>query len=371
MFRCTAVFTEQAIAHYFVRGLAPATRTAVAETVQRLPGSQKTDLSSIRRIATAEGTTFRSRHRLPPPDPRPARRAGRPSRSNATSSPATALHIGEDEWQSDPVLIARGMEQGGGRPPTPESTRTTGSFSTAFAHAPHLESGMNHPVQELDISRQQGDRASESVPKLTEEETRQAASFASTDGSAYVCWLCRTYGHAMYACPFLTPEQQRFTAFRNDRYQIETRPGMRNLLQQSAREDRFWRQGFSSRSGGGARFAPRGADTVEVNSTNAKDATSVRRTRDIRVEMEGEIETVPDSHRGCRTRSCTSRTGQRMRAPCPVGNAKERRHRQPRKSHNVRALWTKASKCPNTSTKTRDRYGPGTRTHSSGGAKTR
>ena len=45
-----------------------------------------------------------------------------------------------------------------------------------------------------------------------------------------------------------------------------------------------------------------GADTVEANSTNATDATSVRRTRDIRVEMEGEIETVPDSQRGYRTR---------------------------------------------------------------------
>ena len=256
-FRCTAVFTEQALAHYFVRRLAPATRTAVAETVQRLPGSQKTDLSSIRRIATAEGTTFRARRGLPLPDPNPAGRAGRPLRSNATSSPATALHIGEDEWQANPVLIARGMEQGGGRPPRPASTRTTRSFATAFAHTPHLASGTNHPVQELDISRQRGDRASASVHKLTEEETRHAASFASTDGNAYVCWLCRTYGHAMYACPFLTPEHQRFRAFKNFKYQMETRPGMRNSLQQSAREDRFSRQGYPSRSGGGARFAPR------------------------------------------------------------------------------------------------------------------
>ena len=38
-FMCTAVFTEQALAHYFVRGLAPATRAAVAETVQRLPAN--------------------------------------------------------------------------------------------------------------------------------------------------------------------------------------------------------------------------------------------------------------------------------------------------------------------------------------------
>ena len=37
-FLCTAVFSEQALAHYFVRGLSTATRAAVSETVQRLPG---------------------------------------------------------------------------------------------------------------------------------------------------------------------------------------------------------------------------------------------------------------------------------------------------------------------------------------------
>ena len=150
------------------------------------------------------------------------------------------------------------MEQGGGRPPTPASTQTTGSFATAFAHTPRLVSGTNHPVQELGISRQQEDRASASVPQKTEEETRHAASFASTDGSAYVCWQCRTYGHAIYACSFLSPEQQRFTAFRNYKHQMETRLGMRNLLQQSAREDRFSPQGYPGRSGGGACFSPRG-----------------------------------------------------------------------------------------------------------------
>ena len=37
-FRCTAVFSEQALAHCFVPGLSTAIRAAVAETVQRLPG---------------------------------------------------------------------------------------------------------------------------------------------------------------------------------------------------------------------------------------------------------------------------------------------------------------------------------------------
>ena len=79
----------------------------------------------------------------------------------------------------------------------------------------------------------------------------------------------------MYACPFLTPEQQKFTAFRNYKYQMETRPRMRNLLQQSAREDRFSRQGYPSRSGGGARFAPRG-DRYRCSELDQRDRRDFR-----------------------------------------------------------------------------------------------
>ena len=79
-FRCTAVFSEQALAHYFVRGLSTAAWVAVAETVQRLPGQQKTKLSTIRRIATAEGTTYCARRGTTLPDPKPARKSGRTPR---------------------------------------------------------------------------------------------------------------------------------------------------------------------------------------------------------------------------------------------------------------------------------------------------
>lgn len=59
------------------RGLAPATRAPVEETVQTLPGHQKTDLLSIHRIATAEGATFRARRGLPLPEPKLAARGSR------------------------------------------------------------------------------------------------------------------------------------------------------------------------------------------------------------------------------------------------------------------------------------------------------
>ena len=257
-FKCTAVFTEQALAHYFVRGLAPATRAAVAETVQRLPAIQKTDLSIIRRIATAEGNTFRARRWLPLPDPKPAARGGRTSRSNATSSHASAIHVNEEDWEADPVLVMRGWEAMGGRLATPASTETTGSFATAFTHTPVGMGGPDNRIAELDISRQAGGSVSPCVPTLTEEAARQAAKFASADGSAYVCCLCRTHGHAMYACLYLAPEQWTFTAYRNYQYQLQTSPGMRNLLQQSVAGDRGPRSGHANRPGGRVRFAPRG-----------------------------------------------------------------------------------------------------------------
>ena len=109
-FRCTAVFSEQSLAHHFVRGLAPATRATVSETVQRLPSRQKTDLLTIRRIATAEGTTYRARRGLPLLDSKPAGRAGRTTKSAATSSPASTLHIGRTSGR--PTLSSLRKEQG-------------------------------------------------------------------------------------------------------------------------------------------------------------------------------------------------------------------------------------------------------------------
>ena len=256
-FRFTVVFSEQALAHYFVRGLSTATRAAVSVTVQRLPGQQKTERSTIRRIETAEVKTYRARRGLPLPDPKPAAKGVRTPRSNGTSSPATNLHIGDDDWQADPVLITQGLHRAGGRHPTPASTGSTGSFATAYAHTPKATGGPNHSVAELNISRREGDRLPTYVPRLTDEEARHAATFSSIDGSAYVCWLCRTYENAMYACPFLLSEQRQFTAYKNYRYQMETRPGMCNLIQQSTREDRDPRRGDPNRSSGGLRFAPR------------------------------------------------------------------------------------------------------------------
>ena len=187
-FRSTAVFSEQALAQYFVSGFSTATRAAVGETMQSLLGQQKTELSPIRHIATVERTTYRARGGLPLPDPKPVAKGVRIPRSHGTSSPATGLHVGEDEWQADSGLITQGFERGGRRLPTPASMGSTGSFATVFAHTPKVTSGRNHNMAELDISRREGDRDLPLLPRLTDDEARHAAVFASTDGSAYAHW---------------------------------------------------------------------------------------------------------------------------------------------------------------------------------------
>ena len=151
-FWCTAVFSEQSLAYYFARGVSLATRAAVSDAVQRLPGCQKIIILTICLSATAEGTTCRARRGFPLPDPKSAEKEGPTTKSTATSSPASALHIGEDEWQAKPVLITQGSVPGGERPPTPVSPGTTGSYATAFEHTPGVASVTDPWVAELDIS---------------------------------------------------------------------------------------------------------------------------------------------------------------------------------------------------------------------------
>ena len=354
----TAVFSEQSFAHYFVRGLAPATRAAVSETVQRLLRRQKTDLPTIRHIATAEGSTYRARRGLPLPDSDPAGRAGRTTKSAATSSPASTLHIREDERQADPVLITQGAGPVGGRPPSPMSTGTTSSYATAFAVIPRGARGTDPRVAELDISKRDTGIEAPRVPLLTDEEARHAATFASTDGSAYVCWLCRTYGHAMYACPFLSPEQRMFTAYRNYRYQMETRPGRINFSgRRSVRV--VPRVKATQIFGEGAHASPHAEAGIAVaNSIVVINGTTARRRQGTPAKEEKEgTETVLGYSNIYKTQSCTCKIGQRIHIPYPQKDTRENQFSLPLRSCDVRSSPPKVKKYSNTSPSTRNRSG--------------
>ena len=74
------------------------------------------------------------------------------------------------------------------------------------------------------------------ITSLTSEQVAMAQSIIPMDSLTYICWLCRHGGHTLYTCPFLTNAQRLYAAYQNYLYQLETRPHMRNLLEQKAAE---------------------------------------------------------------------------------------------------------------------------------------
>ena len=358
VFRCTAVFPEQSLAHYFVWGLAPATCATVSEIVQRLPSHQMTDLPTIRRISTAEGTTYRARSGLPLPDSKPAGGAGRTTKSTAiTSLPASALHIREDERQADAVLITQGAGPMGGRPPSTMSTGTTSRYATALAATPRGARGTDPRVAELDISNRDTGGEAPRVPSSPMRRRGTQGTSPRRMASRTCAGYAVTYGHAMYACPFLSPEQRMFTAYRNYRYQMETRPRVRNLLRQAVDEGRHPRQGLPNRSGGGARFAPRGGG-YRSTELDRRDPSDYRQA-DTRYPPQGGegTETVlgyPNRHR---TPSCTCKIGQRISTLYLQRITRENRFSPSLRSCDVRSSQLKVKMYPSTSPMTHGRSG--------------
>lgn len=159
-----------------------------------------------------------------------------------------------------------------GRPLTPASTKSTGSFGTAFAHTPFVVGGMDHHVAEADLAGQRGGPMPACIPQRTENETRHAATITSTDGSA--CWPYLTQGYTIYACIFLALVQQESIAYGNYRYQMQLSPRMGSLLQRSASEIRNPRRGDPNRSADGFGFAPRrgGYRHLELDQHDRRNA---------------------------------------------------------------------------------------------------
>ena len=57
---CANIFKDHALVHYYVRGLLATTRECVTEDLRRLPEKKRNDLTAIRRLATAQGNTYRA-----------------------------------------------------------------------------------------------------------------------------------------------------------------------------------------------------------------------------------------------------------------------------------------------------------------------
>lgn len=81
--RCAGVYIDTTITHQFLRGLLPTTQPIVAERVKQLPTAKQTNFSTVRRIASAEGSTYRGRASAQTKATAQPGQKGRPSRASS------------------------------------------------------------------------------------------------------------------------------------------------------------------------------------------------------------------------------------------------------------------------------------------------
>ena len=65
------------------------------------------------------------------------------------------------------------------------------------------------------------------VPKLTDEQYRDAITVIPADYWSLNCWTCKTDGHTTFTCPSLTPAQRLYFAYCYFVYQCKGHPTMR------------------------------------------------------------------------------------------------------------------------------------------------
>ena len=70
------------------------------------------------------------------------------------------------------------------------------------------------------------------MPKLSEEQARDALSVIPTDYWGFNCWTCKNAGHSTFTCPTLTPEQRIYYAYCYFLYKCKDNPkrGFANAL---------------------------------------------------------------------------------------------------------------------------------------------
>ena len=68
------------------------------------------------------------------------------------------------------------------------------------------------------------------VPFVSPKQAKMAMQVVPLDYWNINCWVCRDDGHAMYRCPFLTPAQRLYLAYRYNLYQVQKQPHMRQYV---------------------------------------------------------------------------------------------------------------------------------------------
>ena len=216
---CCGVFDEYLLVNYFLRGLHDSIRSIVSHRVHELPLNRRSNLNAIRRLAQAEGDAYRARMRhIQPIANRP------PAKRTSAASSGSTLLIDEDAHSAYSAP-----------PPQIIAPVTTLSEPSALS-SPTVSAGSIEATIDATLQKRIDSFIPARLPALSAEQIAMAQSIVPKDSAAFVCWLCRLDGHTLYTCPYLTSDQRMYAAYQNYRYQLETRPHMRNLLEQKAQE---------------------------------------------------------------------------------------------------------------------------------------
>ena len=243
---CSNVFTERELVNHFVSGLRPTTRAAISEKLMTLNHTQRSDLTVVRRMALAEGNTYRAR--LKDVGAKPKRLA---LAVTETTPPPRRKEHGEKPlplYESAP----------GGIPwhdmPTPlpmQGHRTLGRFEeissedafdvvkrldTIFLMAKQPVTG--GPGKHDEEIRRILQKPMEAAPVLTAEQRELAFSVVPSDAWQLSCWGCRDPGHSLFTCPSLTEDQRLFYAYKYYLYKVQESPSLAEFYKERLRERR-------------------------------------------------------------------------------------------------------------------------------------
>ena len=220
---CAGVFTDREIVQYYARGLSPLIRERVLYALRNMRDYERDDLTAVRRLASAEGSSVRSLRTVPSTSTRVRTHAPVRPVLSVSGDPLPPFEPAEEDpdLRYDPMYSLNMVEA------LDNVTSPVGGSVLAIRQDNDRES-----TKLVDrVNRRVSD-----VPALTDEQIQQAYFVIPEDYWSLNCWSCRECGHSTFTCPYLYPNQRLFFAYQYYCYQVEQNPSMKNFLQDRARK---------------------------------------------------------------------------------------------------------------------------------------
>ena len=207
---CNHVFNERTLVHHYITGLLPTTRDIVTERVRGLPIHEQSDLSAVRRVALAEVSTYRARHKSY-------------SQTKSKNRHST-MYMGEPSMMSyQPVRpeIDDGNESA-------VHSLTVATSLDEFLFIPDQGQNTSSSTTDSEID-QLMNMPKESIPKLTEEQRKLAYQVIPENTWHYECLGCREKNHSLFQCRHLDEDQRIYFAYKYYLHKLQAQPHLKKF----------------------------------------------------------------------------------------------------------------------------------------------